>query len=240
MRDVPYFMYKRSEATCHGTVKTIYSRNGATRSSLTRLLTMSMDMIVESHTYQHLEALPMKYQLQLFLAFFQMVGYGGDDGRPPCRGAGGNRRRDSHYSGSERDASHGGEPILDTVRKNADASLDLLPRVEHWLPALEADSLDAYALRYNGSRRCSPATSSWAMAGPVPAGFMWCRHGCRLRRALPRRRLPLAPRARRACPRPWRPRVTSTTTAMTIATTCSIGCEKATPTCLPSNQGTGS
>ena len=137
-RDVPYFMYKRSEATCHGT-RDYLARKWRAHFPNTGFWTYIKYTIVESHTYASLETLPLKYQLQLFLAFFQMAGY--------------NRYDDRAYV-EVLEAIDGGtlttlevnatrltqrKPILDTVRKNATAS-DLLPQVgKSWLPALEAD-----------------------------------------------------------------------------------------------------
>jgi hypothetical protein len=137
-RDVPYFMYKRSEATCHGT-RDYLAKKWRAHFPNTGFWTYIKYTIVESHTYSSLEKLPLKYQLQLFLAFFQMAGYNRYDNAPYVEileaidGGTLPTLKVNATRLTERKA------VLDTVRKNATAS-DLLPHVaKGWLPALEAD-----------------------------------------------------------------------------------------------------
>ena len=137
-RDVPYFMYKRSEATCHGT-RDYLSKKWRARFPNTGFWTYIKYTIVESHTYSHLEKLPLKYQLQLFLAFFEMAGYNRYDNVPyveVLEAIDGGTRTTLKVNATRRTER---KAVLDTVRKNATAA-DLLPRVgKSWLPALEAD-----------------------------------------------------------------------------------------------------
>ena len=137
-RDVPYFMYKRSEATCHGT-RDYLAKKWQAAFPNTGFWTYIKYTIVESHTYASLETLPLKYQLQLFLAFFQMAGYNRYDSVPYVEvleaidGGTLTTLKVNATRLTERKA------VLDTVRKNATAA-DLLPQVgKSWLPALEAD-----------------------------------------------------------------------------------------------------
>ena len=137
-RDVPYFMYKRSEATCHGT-RDYLSKKWRAHFPNTGFWTYIKYTIVESHTYSHLDKLPMKYQLQLFLAFFEMVGYNRYDSVPyveVLEAVDGGTRTTLNVNASRKTER---KAVVDTVRKNATAA-DLLPRVgKSWLPALEAD-----------------------------------------------------------------------------------------------------
>ena len=151
-RDVPYFMYKRSEATCHGT-RDYLSKKWRAHFPNTGFWTYIKYTIVESHTYSSLEKLPLKYQLQLFLAFFQMAGYNRYDGSSLCRGVGGHRRRDAHYSESERDASHGEEAHL----RHGAEERDGLGPVTSGSKGLAAGARGrpaarVHALRYDGVR----------------------------------------------------------------------------------------
>ncbi len=137
-RDVPYFMYKRSEATCHGT-RDYLTRKWRAHFPNTGFWTYIKYTIVESHTYSSLEKLPLKYQLQLFLAFFQMAGYNRYDSVPyveVLEAIDGGTLTTLEVNATRRTERNA---VLDTVRKNATAS-DLLPHVaKGWLPALEAD-----------------------------------------------------------------------------------------------------
>ena len=137
-RDVPYFMYKRSEATCHGT-RDYLSKKWRARFPNTGFWTYIKYTIVESHTYAQLDKLPLKYQLQLFLAFFEMAGYNRYDNVPyvdVLTEIDGGTRTTLNVNASRKTAR---KAVVDTVRKNATAA-DLLPQVgKSWLPALEAD-----------------------------------------------------------------------------------------------------
>lgn len=74
-RDIPYFMYKRSEATAHGTrdyLKVKWQANFPN----TGFWTYIKYTIVEQHVYkEELSALKWKDQAALVFGFFQMAGY---------------------------------------------------------------------------------------------------------------------------------------------------------------------
>ena len=138
-RDVPYSLYKMAAATCHGT-RDYLARKWRAQFPNTGFWTYIKYTIVESHTYAHLEALPIKYQLQLFLAFFQMAGYNRYDNAPYVEVL--EAIDGGTLTTLEVNATRLTErtPWLENVvRKNATAA-DLLPHVaKGWLPALEAD-----------------------------------------------------------------------------------------------------
>lgn len=75
-RDVPYFMYKRSEITCHGT-RDYLARKWRANFPNTGFWTYIKYTIVESHQYPaaELAGLPWDQQAAIFLGFFQMAGY---------------------------------------------------------------------------------------------------------------------------------------------------------------------
>lgn len=74
-------MYKRSEATCHGTRDYLAAKWRAAFPN-TGFWTYIKYTIVESHAYppSELRALPWRQQAQLYLGFFQMAGYNRYDG----------------------------------------------------------------------------------------------------------------------------------------------------------------
>ena len=146
----------------------------------------------------HLEKLPLKYQLQLFLAFFQMAGYNRYD-------------RTSYVEVLE--AIDGGtlttlevnatrlterKAVLDTVRKNATAA-DLLHVVgKGWLPALEAD-LPLEYMPFATMVFASPFTCDVVLGDDLRAssrGIYVASPSRKVQASTARRRLPLAPRAR--------------------------------------------
>ena len=159
-RDVPYFMYKRSEATCHGTRDYLAAKWRA-KFPNTGFWTYIKYTIVESHEYpaSEISVLPWKQQASLFLGFFQMAGFN--------RYAVGGRTRtyvdllmelDSGAYEAKRAGYFSGDAVaLDGVatrelkRKawapedlkpvpNASGAEDLLPTVAApWFPTLEAD-----------------------------------------------------------------------------------------------------
>ncbi|KAH8057019.1 FK506 binding protein [Aureococcus anophagefferens] len=159
-RDVPYFMYKRSEATCHGTRDYLAAKWRA-KFPNTGFWTYIKYTIVESHEYpaSEISVLPWKQQASLFLGFFQMAGFnryavGGrtrtyvdllmelDSGAYEAKQAG--------YFSSDSVALDG-VATRELKRKawapgdlkpvpNASGAEDLLPTVAApWFPTLEAD-----------------------------------------------------------------------------------------------------
>jgi len=74
-RDIPYFMYKRSEATAHGTRDYLKAKWQANFPN-TGFWTYIKYTIVEQHVYkEELSALAWKDQAALVFGFFQMAGY---------------------------------------------------------------------------------------------------------------------------------------------------------------------
>ena len=75
-RDVPYFMYKRSEATCHGT-RDYLAQKWQAKFPNTGFWTYIKYTIVEDHVYpeSELALVPWTQQASLALGFFQMAGY---------------------------------------------------------------------------------------------------------------------------------------------------------------------
>lgn len=75
-RDIPYFMYKRSEATCHGTRDYLTAKWKAAFPN-TGFWTYIKYTIVEQHVYgpQELLSLPWKDSAAIGFGFFQMMGF---------------------------------------------------------------------------------------------------------------------------------------------------------------------
>lgn len=74
-RDIPYFMYKRSEATAHGTRDYLISKWGANFPN-TGFWTYIKYTIVEQHVYRDvLHTMRWKDQASLVFGFFQMAGF---------------------------------------------------------------------------------------------------------------------------------------------------------------------
>ena len=75
-RDIPYFMYKRSEATAHGTRDYLISKWGANFPN-TGFWTYIKYTILERHTYGPEQLAPLTWaeQASLAIGFFQMAGY---------------------------------------------------------------------------------------------------------------------------------------------------------------------
>ncbi|KAJ1455766.1 hypothetical protein M885DRAFT_518940 [Pelagophyceae sp. CCMP2097] len=75
-RDVPYFAYKRSEATCHGTRDYLTQKWSANWPN-TGFWTYIKYTIVEAHSYGNdmLEKLPWEQHASLFLGFFHLAGF---------------------------------------------------------------------------------------------------------------------------------------------------------------------
>eukprot|EP00947_MAST-08B_sp_MAST-8B-sp1_P001559 g1559.t1 len=75
-RDIPYFMYKRSEITCHGTRDYLAAKWGADFPN-TGFWTYIKYTIVEQHTYgpHKLTKLSWKDQASIAFGFFQMAGF---------------------------------------------------------------------------------------------------------------------------------------------------------------------
>merc|ERR1719353_1428481 len=74
-RDIPYFMYKRSEATAHGTRDYLMAKWQANFPN-TGFWTYIKYTIIEQHVYRdELPSMAWKDQAALVFGFFQMVGY---------------------------------------------------------------------------------------------------------------------------------------------------------------------
>mmetsp|Transcript_34158 Transcript_34158/g.78917 ORF Transcript_34158/g.78917 Transcript_34158/m.78917 type:complete len:525 (+) Transcript_34158:490-2064(+) len=75
-RDIPYFMYKRSEVTCHGTRDYLTAKWKANFPN-TGFWTYIKYTIVEQHTYnaEELGALAWKDSASIAFGFFQMMGF---------------------------------------------------------------------------------------------------------------------------------------------------------------------
>lgn len=144
-RDVAYFMYKRSEATCHGTRDYLAAKWGAAFPN-TGFWTYIKYTIVESHEYpeSELAGLPWDQQAALFLGFFQLAGY--NRYQMPNGG-------ETSYVSLLQDLDTEKVTQLGTLKasrvtlrpeprevRNATPAKDLLPTVENgWLPTIEAD-----------------------------------------------------------------------------------------------------
>jgi len=173
-RDVPYFMYKRSEATCHGT-RDYLARKWRAKFPNTGFWQYIKLTIVESHEYpsRELAALPWGQHAALALGFFQMAGYN------RYRLGGSSRAEDRVYvdllealdDGSLRSLGatvvatreHARQPPAHVRNAtSADALLPVVPASRFGWPSLEADMPFEYLpfavahLRFDG-RSCADA-----------------------------------------------------------------------------------